>query len=147
MDSKAEIALTNYGSLRQDIPPGSITRATITGVMPFSDSLLRVNLTGNQLLEYLPKDGSIGLAGLSLRAGQYVVAKTGQPVDHEATYRVLVNDYMYNTSPVLQAADPKPEQVYADWRQPVYDWLVLHPSSEERPVEELVDSQPRVVQE
>ncbi len=145
MDGKAEIALTNYGSLRQDIPPGSITRATITGVMPFSDSLLRVRLTGSQLLDYLPEDGSIGMAGLSLRGGEFIVASTGRAVDPQTTYRVLVNDYMYNTGPVLQAADPKPEEVYADWRRPVYEWLLLHPSSEGDPLEGLVDIKPRVV--
>lgn len=145
MDGKAEIALTNHGSLRQDIPPGSITRATITGLMPFSNSLLRITLSGSQLLEYLPEDGAIGMAGLSLRGGECIMAGTGRPVEPQMTYRVLINDYMYETCPALQAADPKPEEVYTDWRQPVYEWLLLHPSSEGDPLENLVDVKPRVV--
>jgi 2',3'-cyclic-nucleotide 2'-phosphodiesterase (5'-nucleotidase family) len=144
MDSRADIALSNYGGFRQDIPAGPITREIIVGVMPFTNSLFRLTLTGDRLLAYLPKDGSIGMAGLRWQAGKFIVAKTGQPIDPQATYRVLINDYMYNTSPVLQGADPKPERVYEDWRQPVYDWLASHPSSKDKPLDALVDLQPRI---
>jgi len=145
MDSRADIALSNYGSLRQDIPPGPITKETFVGVMPFTNSLLRLTLTGDQLLTYLPKDGSIGMAGLRWQGGKFIVAKTGEQVDPQATYRVLINDYMYNTNRMLQVADPKPERVYEDWRQPVYDWLASHPSSKDKPLETLVDLRPRNV--
>lgn len=145
MDSRADIALSNYGSFRQDIPPGPITKETIVGVMPFTNSLLRLTLRGDALLAYLPKDGSIGMAGLRCEGGRFIVAKTGQPIDPQATYRVLINDYMYNTSPLLQEADPKPERVYEDWRQPVHDWFAAHPSSESNPLDALVDVKPRTI--
>jgi len=143
MDTRADIALSNYGGFRQDIPSGAVTRATIYGVMPFSNSLFRLTLTGDQLLKYLPEGDNIGLAGLRWQSTKFIVAKTGMPIDPKATYRVIVNSYMYDTSPVLQAADPKPERVYEDWRQPVFDWLTSHPTDKAKPLESLVDLQAR----
>jgi hypothetical protein len=58
---------------------------------------------------------------------------------------VLVNDYVHNTSSILRAADPKPQLVYGDWREPVNLWLAAHPSSPEHPLEAAVDLKPRVV--
>ena len=142
MDPASDIALTNDGSLRQDIPAGAISKGTIVGVMPFSDSIYRVALTGQQLLDYLP-GGFIGMAGLHRVAGKYLLLKTGQPLDPAATYHVLLSNYMYDVSPVLKAADPKPVTVWADWRQPVDDWLAKHPSSKDAPIEGLLDSKPR----
>jgi len=144
-DPDADFALCNNGGLRQDIAPGPITRATIFGVMPFNNALVRVKLTGAQLLAYLPQDGGfIGMAGLQYRGGQYLL-KTGKPLDPAATYRILMNDYMYNSDAALKAADPTPFFVSPDWREPVNNWLVAHPTSMDKPLDGLVDLQPRVV--
>jgi len=141
----AEIALSNEGGFRQDIPAGPITKATIVGVMPFSNTLVRVTLTGAQLLAYLPQGGGfIGMAGLRYAGGQYLL-KTGQPVDPTATYRVVMNNYMYDSNAALKAADSTPVFAAADWRLPVYDWLAAHPTSQEQPLEGVVDAKARVV--
>jgi len=137
MDPSADIALTNEGALRQDIPAGPITKGIIVGVMPFSDSIYRLSLTGQQLLDYLPA-GYIGMAGLHRAGGKYLLRKTGQPLDPAATYHVLLNNFMFDTSPALKAAAPKPVTVWDDWRQPVYDWLTKHPSSKDTPLESLL---------
>lgn len=144
-DPQADIALCNDGGLRQDIAPGPIAKSTIIGVMPFKNKLVRVTLTGAQLLAHLPKDGSfIGMAGLRCQGGQYLT-KDGAPLDPAATYRVLMSDYMYSRSAILKAADPQPVVTASDWRQPIYDWLAAHPTSRDKPLDELVDVQPRIV--
>ena len=142
-DQTADIALSNIGGFRQNIAPGAVTKSTIIGVMPFTNSLLRMAVTGNRLLAFLPKDGNIGMAGLRFAGGQYVVLKTGQPIDPAATYRVLINDYFFNGSAVLKAADPAPVIVCADWRQFVFDWLAAHPTDKDRPLEGLLDLKSR----
>ena len=144
-DPLADIALSNNNGFRQDIPAGIISKSVIWGVMPFRNSLLRVKLTGKQLLAYLPQKGEfIGMSGLRRKAGQYLLVKTGQPVDPTAYYKVLLNDYMYNTSAQLKAADPAPMVVFGDWRQPVLRWLATHPTSKKTPLESLTDRQARV---
>ncbi|MHB0939408.1 MAG: bifunctional metallophosphatase/5'-nucleotidase [Armatimonadota bacterium] len=145
MDPQADIALCNGGGLRQDIAPGPISKSTIIGVMPFTNKLVRVKLTGAQLLAYLPQGGGfIGMAGLRCKGGQYFL-KDGKPIDPAAAYRVVMNDYMYNSSAALKAADPQPVITADDWRQPIYDWLAAHPTSKDKPLDGLVDAQPRIV--
>jgi 2',3'-cyclic-nucleotide 2'-phosphodiesterase (5'-nucleotidase family) len=144
-DPEADVALSNDGGFRQDIAPGPITKSTIVGVMPFSNALVRVKLTGAQLLAYLPRGGGfIGMAGLQYKGGQYLL-KSGKPLDPAATYRVLMNDYMYNSNNALKAADPTPVFTSPDWRHPVYDWLIAHPTDKDKPLDGLVDAKPRVV--
>ncbi len=140
----ADIAISNDGGFRQNIPAGAVTKGVIYGVMPFTNSLVRVKLTGAQLLAYLPKDEYLGMAGLRRTGGQYRLAKTGQPIDPAATYQVLMNSYMYGVSAALAAADPAPVTIAADWRQPVFDWLLAHPTGREKPLDALVDTTPRV---
>lgn len=134
-----DMAFSNMGGFRQDLPPGTVTKSTLIGIMPFSNSLQQITLSGEQLLAFLPRDGSIYMAGIRLVKGQYQFIKTGQPVDPAATYHVLINNYYYNVSRVLTTADTAPVTVADDWRQPVYDWLAAHPTSKDTPLESLVD--------
>ena len=145
MDPESDVALNNDGALRQDLEPGPLTRAVLVGLLPFNDALWRLRLTGRQLLDYLPKDeGRMGMAGLFRKGGIYVLSRTGKPLDPKAVYRVLLNNYMAETSPLLKAADPRPVVVEKDWRDPVERWLLQHPSSPEKPLEAILDSQPRL---
>jgi len=140
----ADVAISNDGGFRQDIEPGPIMKSTIFGVMPFYNALVRLELTGAQLLDYLPREGGfIGMAGLRCRGGQYLL-KNGDPVDPAAIYRVLMNDYMYNSNAALKAADPTPVSTSPDWREPVLDWLAAHPTSKDKPLDGLVDVKPRM---
>jgi 5'-nucleotidase / UDP-sugar diphosphatase len=143
-DSQAQIALTNAGALRCDLPPGYINRKVIIELMPFDDQLFRINLTGEQLLAYLPEtEAAIGGAGLRHEKSGWHLAGSDEPIAAETVYRVIVNDYMYNASEALQKADPKPVVVAEDWREPIYTWLKAHPSSREKPLETLVDTKSR----
>ncbi|MHB9134438.1 MAG: bifunctional metallophosphatase/5'-nucleotidase [Armatimonadota bacterium] len=146
MIPNVDVALSNYGGFRQDIPTGPVTKGLIIGVMPFTNSLYRLTLSGEQLQAYLQKEGLIGMAGVRKKAGQYVLAKTGEPLDAKATYHVVVNSYMYLTSAALQAAHPQADNIVSDWRVPVYEWLAKHPTSKEHPLESVIDTKNRVTQ-
>jgi len=144
-DAKAQIAFTNYGSLRTDLPAGQVTVGDIYKVLPFNDSIYRVTISGAQLVGYFHEiGGKVGMAGLRMQDGQYQLTKTGQPLDPDATYQVLVNNFMYEQSPLLQAADALPTSAFADWRQPLLEWFAKHPSSTEKPF--TADTQPRMGQ-
>ena len=142
-DPTADIVLMNSGGLRQDFAPGDITRKDVWGVMPFTNSLFRIEVTGRDLLAYLPAKDFIGLAGLTRKAGRYYLARTGKPLAPKKSYRVLLNDYMYQMSPILTAADRTPETLFPDWRTPIFDWLTQHPTGMDKPLETLVDMRPR----
>ena len=142
-DPQADFALSNLNGFRQDLAAGVVTKASVWGIMPFMNSLIRVALTGEQLQKYLPAEEYIGMSGLYRKGGRYFIAGSDKPVDSTARYHVLMSNYMYDTSPTLQAADSNPTVVFADWREPVYRWLAAHPTSKEQPLESIVDLRPR----
>ena len=109
-----DIAFTNNGGLRADIPAGPITRGGIYSVLPFSNRFMSFRLTGAQLKETIgigytrPRNGrpqnqiDLQVSGLSYKVitdadRNYLDAELtidGQPVDPLASYTVAVNDYM-----------------------------------------------------
>jgi 2',3'-cyclic-nucleotide 2'-phosphodiesterase (5'-nucleotidase family) len=129
-DPSADVALNNDGGLRQ----------SIIDVMPFKNSLYRIRLTGEQLIGYLP--GNVA-AGLRKEGDKYILVKTSKQVDPKATYNVLINNYMYDTNEMLQNADPSPVVIASDWRQPLYDWLLAHPTNKDKPLERVIKDLPK----
>ncbi len=138
----ADIALTNLGGMRADIPAGEITMADIVGVMPFNNVLVDVHLTGEQLLKVLARAGTQpAIGGMHWQAGNWVMNKTSQPLDKSATYSVLVNDFMYaggDNYNLLAEYDPQAYNTAIDWRQPVIDWIQAQKSSAEHPLDEAI---------
>jgi 2',3'-cyclic-nucleotide 2'-phosphodiesterase / 3'-nucleotidase / 5'-nucleotidase len=105
--SKADVALTNSGGLRADLPGGTITKGTVYDVIPFDNTLVVVKLAGaevRQMLEDGLAHGRISQqSGLRYRfdlsrpAGQRLLAVTladGSPLDDARTYTVAVNNFM-----------------------------------------------------
>jgi hypothetical protein len=68
----------------------------------------------------------------------------GAPLDLQATYRVLVNDYMYEAGPYpLKGQDPTPVDLGVNYRDPVVDWTRQLNTSPSNPLEAHIDSTPR----
>jgi len=138
MDPTADVVVYNEGGFRQEIAPGALNKGLITGVLPFNNVLYRVSVTGRQLLEYkMPEHCEF--TGLRREGDRVVLAKTGQPVNPETTYHLLITDYLYNKSADLKAADPHPVTVAGDYRQPIIEWLTAHPTSKDKPLESIID--------
>lgn len=106
----AEIALTNNGGIRADIPAGDITMKQVYTVMPFGNFIQKFELTGAQIKEiiehswnrdsryqvdlqtsgltytiYTNGDGSINKLELKVN---------GQPLDLNRVYTVAMADYI-----------------------------------------------------
>lgn len=135
-DQSADVALTNEGSLRQDMTPGPVSKAVIISIMPFNDSIYKVRITGEDLVNFLP--GNQG-AGLQKIGDNYILEHAGKPIDPKSVYTVLVNNYMYNHSDLLKKADTNPTVIADDWREPVYKWLAVNPTSKEKPIEAVLE--------
>jgi 5'-nucleotidase/UDP-sugar diphosphatase len=138
----ADVALTNRGGFRQSIPAGEITLATIVGVLPFDNVLVDVELTGAQLIENIECCNPV-MGGMTALGGYRL--SDGTPVDPQATYHVLVNDFMYAGGDgfTFMQHDADAYNTGIDWRQPVMDWVTQLKTSPDSPLDIHLDPAPR----
>ncbi len=143
----ADVAISNPGGYREAIPPGEITRAGIVATWPFENTLVDVELTGQQVLDNLACCGGT-VAGLTYRRdGGRILAQLddGSPLDPAATYHVLVNNYMYAGGDGYRFAtqDPDAYDTGIHWRQPVVEWIIAQQTSPQQPLETFLDDSQR----
>lgn len=107
---EVDFAVTNAGGLRGDLPLGELTYRDLGDVQPFANTLVNVELTGEQVHrlfeEQWREDGSFSKHAQSSEVrytydasapdGERIEQITvgDQPVDPEATYTVGMNSYM-----------------------------------------------------
>ena len=103
-----DIAVTNAGGLRADIDAGPITLQEVYAVLPFNNTLVTMDLTGEQVRQVLEEGansqyGTVQVSGLrwsydaEAPFGDRVTSVTlpdGTPLDDSATYRVATNNFM-----------------------------------------------------
>jgi 2',3'-cyclic-nucleotide 2'-phosphodiesterase (5'-nucleotidase family) len=119
----ADLALTNSGGIRADLPAGPLRREHIQAVMPFDNRIVLVEMPGDRL-ELLLRIGSSGGHGvLQVAGGTYgfdpaITAGTdldadgavadwerdrlcdaavkvgGKPIDAKRTYKVVTTDFL-----------------------------------------------------
>ncbi|WP_371371474.1 bifunctional UDP-sugar hydrolase/5'-nucleotidase [Sporomusa aerivorans] len=107
--ANADIAFQNGGGIRTGIPPGSVTMGKLYEVLPFDNTLVTLDLTGEQILRvleygiYNQQIGMLQYSGLtvkfdaSLPAGHKitdVTLSTGERLNLAKLYRVVTNDFM-----------------------------------------------------
>ncbi len=112
----ADVALVNAGGIRSSIPPGNITLGQVLEVLPFNNTITRLDLTGEQLkqaLEHGVSGVETGEGGFCHVSGIRFTWNPNKPVgyritdvkiieqngiekllDIAATYRVVTNDFM-----------------------------------------------------
>jgi len=114
-DAGATIAIQNGGGLRASIDAGEITMGEVLTVLPFSNTLATVEISGGEVIEALENgvsdvENGAGrfpqVAGLHYsfdlsqpvgdRISDVMVEQDGEwvPIDEEATYTVATNNYM-----------------------------------------------------
>ncbi|WP_264474664.1 bifunctional UDP-sugar hydrolase/5'-nucleotidase UshA [Leeia speluncae] len=102
--AKADFALMNAGGIRDSISAGKITYKDILKVQPFGNTLVYIDLSGKEALDYLKAAAKMTagsgafpqLAGVSLqmKQGELVEAKiNGQVIDPNKTYRLALNNF------------------------------------------------------
>ncbi len=107
--TSAEIAFQNGGGIRATIAPGPITYRDILTVQPFGNTLVLLDMTGEQVMDVLnyaatiePGNGGfLHVAGLKWtinRTKEPVVAENvmvgDAPIDLQRTYKVVTNNFM-----------------------------------------------------
>jgi 2',3'-cyclic-nucleotide 2'-phosphodiesterase (5'-nucleotidase family) len=106
-ESKADLAFTNSGGLRADLPAGVITKGSVYEVIPFDNTLVVVKLTGVEVRGMLEE--GLGHGRVSQQSGlRYrfdlsrppgrrllsVSLRDSSALDDARTYFVVVNNFM-----------------------------------------------------
>lgn len=106
-DRPADAAMHNNSGLRARLPAGNITFGQLYEVLPFDNTLVSIDLTGEQILAILERTvsgrrGNLVVSGMTYQydwskpAGSRIVAVTigGKPLDPKKTYRIQTIDYL-----------------------------------------------------
>ncbi|HOB90764.1 MAG: 5'-nucleotidase C-terminal domain-containing protein [Bacillota bacterium] len=112
--SKAQIAFVNPGGLRSDLEPGILTWGQLYAVLPFGNEIVKIEMTGEQILSALnqqwqeTEDGVqvrfLQMSGMtycyddSLPIGNRIVSASlsdGTQIGDEQVYTVAVNSFLY----------------------------------------------------
>lgn len=138
-----DAALTNPGGVRDNLPPGNITRAHIVSVLPFDNTLVEVHLNGAQLKQVLEYQNNLITGEIHLRGSEWYFDKSGLPLEKNKMYRVIVNDFMYaggDSYDMLAEFDPEAYNSQIDWRDPLVEWIISQHSSAEFPLEITIET-------
>jgi 5'-nucleotidase / UDP-sugar diphosphatase len=102
-----DLAITNKGGVRTDLPAGTITPRDVFNVLPFDNTLSAVKVSGKFLREMVEDKVAYGGSGLyvsglrvkidrSKPRGERVLALEigSKPVNPDSTYRLVTTDYL-----------------------------------------------------
>jgi len=136
---KADVALTSSGSIRQDLPAGPISLATVHSILPFENELVVGRVRGETLLEMLRSPRAVVAGARRLGDGSFQLSD-GRPLEPGKRYSVATTDYLFFGGDGSRFAedDPSPERTGQSWRQPVIDWTRAQASSSARPLERVL---------
>lgn len=105
--AKADLAIMNAGGVRDSIKAGDITYKDVLKVQPFSNTLVYVELTGKEVLDYLnaaakmsPGSGAFAqFAGVRMTISGGVASDVqigGAALNPQKTYRMALNNFQAN---------------------------------------------------
>lgn len=101
----AEIAFQNAGGIRKGIEPGPVTYRDILAVLPFRDTLVLLDMTGEQVMDVLSYAATIepgasmflhvsGLSWINNKGIPEQVRIGDAPIELERMYKVVTNSYL-----------------------------------------------------
>jgi 5'-nucleotidase/UDP-sugar diphosphatase len=105
--AKADVAFTNSGGIRKDLRAGPITVRDLWEIAPFSDRLVVIRITGEELLNILEKNCRKGIDLLQVSGVKYSYAPerpfgeriievkvNNNEIRPNRNYKVVINDYI-----------------------------------------------------
>jgi 5'-nucleotidase len=103
--SDADVALSNGGALRADLPAGELTYGQLFEAMPFDNRFALVSVTGKQLAKMVRSNlrhagGILSWSGLTAKATcngdsmQLAIEVRGKPIEPDRTYTILTSDFL-----------------------------------------------------
>jgi 2',3'-cyclic-nucleotide 2'-phosphodiesterase (5'-nucleotidase family) len=105
--TKADIAFSNHGGVRADLPAGQITPRHVFAVMPFGNRVVVMKVTGGFLKDLVEDRVSGTSRGMVVGGAEIVIDRSkpdgsrvvkfnigGQPIDPNREYNLAVSDYL-----------------------------------------------------
>ena len=103
--TRANFAVMNAGGVRDSLPMGELTYKDVLKVHPFGNTLVTLDLTGKEVIDYLnvaakmtPGAGAFPhFAGISLEIQAGTVSNVsiqGIPIDMGKTYKMAINNFV-----------------------------------------------------
>ena len=133
----ADISFTNIGGIRQDISQGNISLESMVGLLPFANSIIKINMTGQEIEEGITSQLIFG--GMTMTDGYKL--SDGTPLYADSVYQVLTTDYLYSRPDYsFRHVDPNPVRTAVHYRQPVIDWIKSLNTSATKPLNLFLDS-------
>ncbi len=134
---KTDFALLNRKGVRQGLPPGAITSATIWDLVPFENEIVTLELTGEQLLA-AAANTEARFAGLHPKGEGFTDAR-GADLDPKKTYTLATTDYLYlgGDGFKLHEADKAPTQTKVSWQSALIEWTKGKKCDEKKPLESM----------
>ncbi|MGV3624194.1 MAG: bifunctional metallophosphatase/5'-nucleotidase [Archangium sp.] len=122
---KTDFALFNRKGVRQGLPAGAITGASLWDLVPFDNQVVTVKVTGEQL-QAVADNLEARVAGLK-----------GKKLDPKKTYTLATTDYLYlgGDGFKLNEADANPTQTKESVQTALIEWTKSKQSSEKKPLE------------
>jgi 5'-nucleotidase / UDP-sugar diphosphatase len=139
---KVDVALVNTGGIRQALPKGPITKATVWSILPFDNKIVICEILGSDLLTDLEGEEA-AFTGVT-RSGKSYRMEGGAPLDPKRRYRVATVDFLYygGANYAFQKQDPRPKETDVDWRVPVIDWTRKLKTNPSAPLEQRLGATP-----
>ena len=97
---KCDVAVTNFGGIRVDMPQGDVMLDDIRSMFPFNNKLCYVELPGTELLRLMDDVATYGpqcVSGVKMVIADHKVESLevgGQPVDPKKKYGVATVDFL-----------------------------------------------------
>ncbi|APR83821.1 5'-nucleotidase [Minicystis rosea] len=135
-ETNTDVAIVNRSGLRQNLPPGPVTKASVWSILPFDNRVMIVRLDGAALLENLRIRDAVA-SGITRADDGTITLADGRPIDPKAIYRVATVDFLYYGGDhfTFEARSQGTEDGGADWREMVIAWTKKQRSSRETPLE------------
>jgi len=126
---KVDAAFVNKKGIRQDLPPGKITKASVYSVLPFENAVVTLKLKGSDL--------QVALANPNILSD----GPKGK-IDLAKVYDVATLDYLYfgGDGLELEKADKEPGETGRVWQTPVIEWTKKQGSDDKKPLEKVLPS-------
>lgn len=137
----ADVAIVNATGLRQSLPRGPVTKASVWSILPFDNRVIVVRLDGDGLRANLRVRGAVS-AGATRHDDGRVTLADGRSVDPRGLYAVATIDFLYFGGDHFtfqdRALSIDDGRSGADWRDVVINWTKKQRSAEDAPLETLL---------
>jgi 2',3'-cyclic-nucleotide 2'-phosphodiesterase (5'-nucleotidase family) len=127
----ADVAIVNGRGIRQGLPHGPITLASVWSVLPFDNKIVMLTMPGSALAKTLAADDVVVGGVTRAPDGGFVIG--GAPLDPARTYSVATIDFLYYGGHMGLTGAAVDKGV--DWRAPVIAWTRKQRSSKEAPLD------------